>query len=153
MTAATSSAFVHPPSARLSHAHSQTQEVVQGKSLAQMVSAGKRASEEEVLRIATDLLSVLKYLSGVWCLCARVMKTHTSTLLHSQHMSVCNTPTNTCVAQPQQVLACRPQGHNKQTCAHTHALTVLGLLLSHFCAFRLAAACDPPRHQARERGG
>lgn len=33
-------------------------------SLAQMVSSGKRASEDEVLRIATDLLSILKYLSG-----------------------------------------------------------------------------------------
>jgi hypothetical protein len=40
------------------------QEVVQGVSLAQMVSSGKRASEEEVLRVATDLLSILKYLSG-----------------------------------------------------------------------------------------
>lgn len=33
-------------------------------SLAQMVSSGKRASEDEVLRVATDLLSILKYLSG-----------------------------------------------------------------------------------------
>jgi hypothetical protein len=41
------------------------QEVVQGSSLAQMVSSGKRASEEEVLRIATDLLATLKYLAGV----------------------------------------------------------------------------------------
>jgi hypothetical protein len=40
------------------------QEVVQGSSLAQMVSSGKRASEEEVLRIATDLLATLKYLAG-----------------------------------------------------------------------------------------
>lgn len=38
--------------------------MVQGVSLAQMVSSGKRASEDEVLRIATDLLSILKYLSG-----------------------------------------------------------------------------------------
>lgn len=40
------------------------QEVVQGKSLGQMVSSGQRASEDEVQRIATDLLSTLKYLSG-----------------------------------------------------------------------------------------
>jgi hypothetical protein len=40
------------------------QEVVQGKSLGQIVSSGQRASEEEVQRIATDLLSTLKYLSG-----------------------------------------------------------------------------------------
>jgi hypothetical protein len=40
------------------------QEVVQGKSLAEMVASGMRASEEEVLRIATDLLATLKYLSG-----------------------------------------------------------------------------------------
>lgn len=42
-----------------------TQEVVQGKSLADMVASGMRASEEEVLRIATDLLAILKYLAGV----------------------------------------------------------------------------------------
>lgn len=40
------------------------QEVVQGSSLSQMVSSGKRASEDEVLRIATDLLATLKYLAG-----------------------------------------------------------------------------------------
>jgi hypothetical protein len=37
---------------------------VQGTSLAQMVLSGKRASEEEVLRVATDLLAILKYLAG-----------------------------------------------------------------------------------------
>eukprot|EP00775_Hariotina_reticulata_P004132 gene4130-4379_t len=41
------------------------QEVVQGKSLAAMVSSGMRADEKEVLRIASDLLTVLKYLSGL----------------------------------------------------------------------------------------
>eukprot|EP00879_Flechtneria_rotunda_P010283 GHRR01010750.1.p1 GENE.GHRR01010750.1~~GHRR01010750.1.p1 ORF type:complete len:629 (+),score=211.09 GHRR01010750.1:70-1956(+) len=41
------------------------QEVVQGKSLAQMVSAGKRANESEVLRIAQELLAILRYLSGL----------------------------------------------------------------------------------------
>jgi len=40
------------------------QEVVQGTSLAQMVSSGQRASEDEVMRIATDLLATLKYLGG-----------------------------------------------------------------------------------------
>lgn len=45
-----------------------TQEVVQGKSLGQMVSSGQRASEDEVQRIATDLLSTIKYLSGEQCL-------------------------------------------------------------------------------------
>jgi hypothetical protein len=42
----------------------RAQEVVQGTSLAQMVLSGKRASEDEVLRVATDLLAILKYLSG-----------------------------------------------------------------------------------------
>lgn len=41
------------------------QEVVQGTSLAQMVSSGQRASEDEVMRIATDLLATLKYLGGL----------------------------------------------------------------------------------------
>lgn len=41
------------------------QEVVQGKSLAAMVASGMRADEKEVLRIASDLLTVLKYLSGL----------------------------------------------------------------------------------------
>lgn len=45
------------------------QEVVQGKSLAQMVSSGQRASEDEVQRIATDLLATLKYLSGALLSC------------------------------------------------------------------------------------
>lgn len=40
------------------------QELVKGKSLAQLISSGQRATEEEALRIATDLLSILKYLSG-----------------------------------------------------------------------------------------
>lgn len=41
------------------------QEVVQGKSLAQMVTSGMRADESEVLRISTELLAILKYLSGL----------------------------------------------------------------------------------------
>ena len=41
------------------------QEVVQGKSLAQMVSSGMRADESQVMQIAQDLLAILKYLSGL----------------------------------------------------------------------------------------
>jgi hypothetical protein len=41
------------------------QEVVQGKSLAQMVSSGMRADESQVTRIAQDLLAILKYLAGL----------------------------------------------------------------------------------------
>jgi hypothetical protein len=41
------------------------QEVVQGKSLAQMVSSGMRADESQVTRIAQDLLAILKYLGGL----------------------------------------------------------------------------------------
>ncbi|MEW5312551.1 MAG: hypothetical protein WDW38_004178 [Sanguina aurantia] len=41
------------------------QEVARGKSLAEMVSGGKRASESEVMRIAVELLQVLQYLAGL----------------------------------------------------------------------------------------
>ncbi|KAF6262994.1 kinase-like domain-containing protein [Scenedesmus sp. NREL 46B-D3] len=40
-------------------------EVVQGKSLAQMVSSGMRADESQVMRIAQELLATLKYLAGL----------------------------------------------------------------------------------------
>lgn len=41
------------------------QEVVQGKSLGEMVSAGMRADESEVTRIAQELLVILKYLGSL----------------------------------------------------------------------------------------
>ncbi|KXZ55099.1 hypothetical protein GPECTOR_3g253 [Gonium pectorale] len=41
------------------------QEVVKGKSLAAMITGGQRATEQEVSRIAGELLSVLQYLSSL----------------------------------------------------------------------------------------
>ena len=40
------------------------QEVVQGRSLADMVGSGWRADEKEVTRIAEELLGVLEYLGS-----------------------------------------------------------------------------------------
>lgn len=41
------------------------QEVAAGKSLAEVIASGMRADETEVLRIATDLLDILKYLGSL----------------------------------------------------------------------------------------
>jgi len=41
------------------------QEVAQGKSLAQMVGGGARATEQEVMRIAKELLAILQYLADL----------------------------------------------------------------------------------------
>ncbi|PNH04100.1 Calcium/calmodulin-dependent protein kinase I, partial [Tetrabaena socialis] len=41
------------------------QEVVRGRSLAEMVAGGQRATEQEVIGIAGELLSVLEYLSSL----------------------------------------------------------------------------------------
>jgi hypothetical protein len=41
------------------------QEVAAGKSLADVIASGMRADETEVLRIATDLLDILKYLGSL----------------------------------------------------------------------------------------
>jgi hypothetical protein len=39
--------------------------VAQGKSLAQMVGGGARATEQEVMRIAKELLAILQYLADL----------------------------------------------------------------------------------------
>eukprot|EP00882_Tetradesmus_deserticola_P009899 GHRQ01010460.1.p1 GENE.GHRQ01010460.1~~GHRQ01010460.1.p1 ORF type:complete len:311 (+),score=106.07 GHRQ01010460.1:329-1261(+) len=41
------------------------QEVVQGQSLAQMVARGRRADEAQVMRIAQELLAIMRYLAGL----------------------------------------------------------------------------------------
>lgn len=50
------------PSVRFLHA---PQEVVQGRSLADMVRSGQRATEQEVCRVAGELLDVLQYLGSL----------------------------------------------------------------------------------------
>ena len=47
----------------LMHLSFHTQDLAQGKSLAELVKGGWRADEEEVTRIAKELLNILDYLS------------------------------------------------------------------------------------------